>query len=162
MAARIVEVRNAIVTKVGNAWVSRGSIDDAVTGPWRLDIDTKKLKGRQVFVFPSTYTGNPANRAQDQNEYTLVLLVAEVYRGTPAGDPPDAWIDERVLFCEWLANDVLGNPRAERLLAVEGESESGLWPESVEVTTVYDVEELAERKLFLSVITATFREDAGE
>lgn len=160
MAARIVEVRNAAVTKIGNAWVSRGSADDAVSGPWRLDLDTKKLKGRQVFVFPSSYLGGPANRLEDQSDYTLVVLVAEVFRGT--GDVPDAWCDERALFCEWLANTVLGDPRGERLLAVEGDPDSGLWPESVEVTTVYDVEELAERKLFLSVITATFREDAGE
>lgn len=160
MAARIIEVRDAVVTKIGNAWVSRGSIDDAVTGPWRLDIKTKDHAGRQVYVFPSTYTGGPTNRLQDQNEYTLVILVAEVNR--TAGDPTEAWMDERALFCEWLANTVLGDPRGANLLAVDGDPDTGLWPESVEVTAVYDVEELAERKLFLSVITATYREHAAE
>lgn len=157
--ARIVEVRNAVVERIGNAWVSRSSIDDAVTGPWRLDLETKKLKGRQVYVFPSTYTGGPANRLEDQNDYTVVILVAEVYR--EPGDVPDVWLDERALFCEWLANEVLGDPRTERLLAVDGDSTSGLWPESAEVTTVYDIEELAERKLFLSVLTIMYREQAA-
>jgi hypothetical protein len=159
MSARIVEVRNAVVTRINGAWTSRGSIDDAVSGPWRLDLDTKKVKGRQVYVFPSSYSGGPENRLEDENDYTLVVLVAEVYRGT--GDPPDEWLDERALFCEWLANEVLGDPRAERLLAEPSDPGSGLWPESVEVTTVYDVDELVQKKLFLSVLTATFREQAA-
>lgn len=155
MAARIVEVRNAVVARILAAWVGRGA-DDNVTGPYRLDIDTKKLKGRQVYVFPSSTTGGPAYRGDDQNDYTLVVLVAEVYTGK--GNPPDAWVDARVEFCEWLNQTVLGDPRAPRLLAVEGVEDSGLWPETAEVTTVYDIEELAEKKLFLSVLGVTYRE----
>lgn len=159
MAARIVEVRGAAVARVNDAWTDRASVDDAVSGPWRLDIDVAKHKGRKVYVFPSSYTGGPATRAEDQNDYTLAVVVAEVYRG--GGDPPDDWIDARALFVEWLANTVLGDPRAGRLLAVEGDPDSGLWPESAEVTTVYDLEELTQKKLFFSVLTITYREHAG-
>lgn len=155
MAARIVEVRNGVVARVAAWW--EPAAPDEVSAPWDLDLDTGKMKGRKVQVFPSTYTGGPVTRGQDQDDYTLVVLVAEVFE--PSGDIPPEWVDERVAWCESLL-DLLGDPRAERLLAVDGAPDSGLWPETAECTTVYDLEELTERKLFLSVLTITYREHA--
>jgi hypothetical protein len=153
MAARIVEVRNAVVSRVNNAWVVRGGPDDLVLAPYRFDIDSGKHKGRKVYVFPSAYTGNPATRSEDQNDYSIVVLIVERYTG--AGDPTDVWVDERVEWVEWLLN-LLGDVRAERLLSES--ASGGLWPETAETTTVYDVEELSEHKLFVSVIHVTYRE----
>jgi hypothetical protein len=155
--ARIDEVADAVVARVKAEW--NPTSPSAVTAPDVPELDTKKLKGRQVYVLPDSFTGGPVTRAEDANDYTLVLLVAEVY---PHGGTVDKkWRRERTAFCEWLVNDVLGDPRAARLLAVEGDPNSGLWPESAEVSTVYDVEELEERKLLLSVLRITFREHAG-
>lgn len=160
MAARITEVRNAVVALINAAWVSRESIDDQVIGKTRVDIDSEKHKGRKVYVFRSTYTGNPANRDEDENDYTIALMVVERFAAASGmGDPPESWVDARVEWCAWLLN-VIGDARGPRLLALTGQPGSGLWPEVAEVTVVHDLEELAERKLFVSVLTATYREQA--
>ena len=155
MAARIVEVRDAVVERVAAWWGP--SAPDEVLGPAEFDLDTSKMLGRQVRVFPSTYTGGPVDRSGDQNDYTVVIAVTEVFRD--AGEVPAAWVDELVAWSERLLNAV-GSVRAERLLAT-GEAGSGLWPETAECTTVYDLEELTERKLFLSVLTIMYREHVG-
>ncbi len=153
MAARIVEVRDAVVERIAAWW--EPAAPDEVIGPWEIDLDTRELKGRRVQVFPSTYAGGPVSRLSDQNDYSIVIVVAELY---PDDGPIGArWIDGLVGWCEQLLNEI-GSVRAARLLAVEGQPDSGLWPETAECTTVYDLEELTERKLFLSVLTVLYRE----
>jgi hypothetical protein len=155
--ARIVDVCDAIVTKVDNWWVSRENAEDAVSAPFDFDLDTAVLAGRQVWAFPSTYTGEPITRGEDHNDYTVVLTVAEVY--PTEGVIPASWVRARIAWCETLLT-LLGDARGERLLAVDGDPDSGLWPQSAEMTTVYDLEELADRRLFLAVLTITYRESA--
>ena len=156
MSARIIDVRDALAERINDAWAADMEDADEVLTPYRFDIDSATHTGRKVYVFPSTYTGVPATRADDQNDYGLVVIVVERY--TLAGDPPDEWIDERVTWCEWLLG-IVGNARGDRLLATG--DDDGLWPETAECTTVYDLEELSERKLFVSVITLTLREHAA-
>jgi hypothetical protein len=155
--ARIVEVCDAVVTKVGNWWVSRENAEDDVTAPFDFDLDTAVLAGRQVWVFPSTYTGDPVTRGEDLNDYTVVITVAEMFASE--GAITTTWVRARIAWCETLLT-LLGDARGERLLAVEGEPDSGLWPQTAEATTVYDLEELADRRLFLAVLTITYRESA--
>ena len=155
--ARIIEARDALKEKIDTLWpveTRESQTDDEVLTPWLFRIEADKVVGRKVFLFPSAYATEFATRASDRGDYTFVLLVVERYR--EQGDPPDEWVDGRVSFCEWLAN-VTGDARGPRLLATN--HLDGLWPEVAEVTTVFDLEELTERKLFLSVLTITYREE---
>lgn len=155
--ARIIEARDALKQLIDAAWPvgeRESAEDDEVLTPWVFRIEAEKVRGRKVFVFPSAYATELVTRASDRGDYTFVLLVVERYR--EQGDPPDEWVDERVNFCEQLA-DAAGDARGPRLLATN--SRDGLWPETAEVTTVFDLEELTERKLFVSVLTITYREE---
>jgi hypothetical protein len=145
MAARIVEVRNALAAVISAWWTP--SNPDAVLAPWRFDIDSKTHTGRKVYVFPSEYGSENIARGFSQDDYAFVLLVVEKY--DEQGFPPDAWTDERVEWCESLLG-VLGDP--ESLLL------SSLWAQETAVSTVFDLEELTARKLFLSVLNVTYRE----
>lgn len=148
--ARIIEVRDAIKTRINELWHpdDREGPDDEVLTPWVFRIAAATIRGRKIFIFPSAYLSEMATRKSDQGDYTYVLFVCERYR--EQGDPQDAWIDERVSFCEWLVNAV-GDARGPKLLDT-------LWPETSGVELVYDTEELTERKLFCSVLNVTYRE----
>lgn len=145
MAARIVEVRNALAAAISAWWTP--TAPNAVLTPWRFDIDTKTHTGRKVYVFPSEYLRENIARGAEQADYTFAVLVAERYEDQ--GQPPDSWTDDRVEWCESLLEqlDTPGN-----LLL------SSLWPQEAAVTTVFDLEELTARKLFLSVLNVTYRE----
>lgn len=145
MAARIVQVRNALAAAISAWWTP--SAPDAVLTPWRFDLDTKTHTGRKVYVFPSDYTTENIARGFEQGDYGFTLIVAEKYE--EQGEPPDAWTDERVEWCESLYQ-LLADPEALLL--------SSLWPQEAAVTTVFDLEELSARKLFFSVLNVTYRE----
>lgn len=145
MAARIVEVRNALAAAI-RAWDTPSHADEVLT-PWRFDLDTKALTGRKVFVFPSEYAVENIARQAEQASYSFVLVVAEKYE--EQGQPGDAWVDERVLWCEGLLQ-LLDDPEALLL--------GSLWPQESAVATVCDIEELTARKLFFSVLNITYRE----
>lgn len=153
MAARVTEVRDAAVGRVGDWWAPVAP--DEVVGLSRVDIDSATLTGRKVYVFRSAYARAPATRGEDQGDYTLQVMVVERY--ADPGDPTEPWVDERVDFCDQLV-EVLGDARGGRLLADPGDPTSGLWPETAEVAEVHDIEELAERKLFVSIMTVMYRE----
>jgi hypothetical protein len=161
MAARIAEVRDAAAAKITAAWSPADP--DGVVARYRVDIDSATHEGRKVYVFPSaTASPEPATRGEDVFDYTLAFMVIERFTAADGmGDPAEAWVDERVAWVEWLWK-LLGDARAERLLADEEDPDSGLWPEVAEITTVYDLEELAERKLFVSVVTVTYREHSAD
>jgi len=159
MAARITEVRNAVAAAINAAWVSRESVNDEVVTLSRVTIDSATHAGRKVYVFRSAYAEVPVTRDEDQGDYTIAVMVVERYAGQ--GHPPESWVDARVDWCEWLVN-LLGDARGPRLLAVEGQPDSGLWPEVAEVTTVHDLEELTEKKLFVSVLNVTYREHSED
>lgn len=156
MAARITEVRDAVYDLVDNAWVSRSGPDDLVVKASRLDIRARDHAGRKVYVFRSAVLGVPVSREHDQDDYEIGLLVVE--KPTDAGDPDEAWVDQRVEFCQWLL-DTVGNAREVRLLPAS--ASGGLWPQAAQIDVVCDVEELSERKLFVSLLTVTYREFAA-
>lgn len=56
-----------------------------------------KLLGRRVVIFPTGYDNAPAHRGEDDYEHRVSVLTVERYTDA-AGDPPKAWIDERVDF----------------------------------------------------------------
>lgn len=148
--ARTIEVRDGLKDRIDELWpvVDRASADDLVLTPWTFRIEADKHKGRKVYIFPSAYLTEIASRSSDRGDYIYVLIVVERYR--EAGVPPDEWIDERVNFCEWLINNI-GDARGPKLL-------DSLWPETSGVSVVFDLEELTEKKLFVSVLNVTYRE----
>jgi len=160
--ARIDEVVDAVVAVIAADWSP--SAPDSVSAEDAPEFNTdpdegEVMSGRQVRVLPDSYDSpDAASRAQDVNDYTVVVVVAELY--PDAGPVPAAWVRERRRWVQDVLFAPLTNPRT-RLLAVPGEPGSGLWsvaPSAVE--TVYDVDELRERKVFLSVLRLTFREHA--
>lgn len=154
--ARITEVCDGVVALVEDWW-GPTSPDD-VSAPVEFDLDTAKLDGRKVWVFPASYAGAPVNRGEDQGDYSLTITVAELY--PDAGAIDKAWFRERVKFCEDLLAAIT-NVRGPNLLSDEADPDrTGLWAQESGVTTVYDVELLTERKLFLSVLNVTYREHA--
>lgn len=56
----------------------------------------KKGLGRRVYLFPATYTSEPADRGKDLYTHKITALCVERYE--EAGRPPVAWIDDRVDF----------------------------------------------------------------
>lgn len=157
--ARIDAVCDAVVAAIAAAW--EPVAPDQVSAPDVPDLETENMRGRgrQVYVLPGPYTGNPATRASDSNEYTVYVLVAELY--PDGGVPEPDWRRRRTAFCEWLINDVLGNPRTVRLLATDGDPNSGLWPESAEAVVACDFVRLDQTKLFYAELTITYREIAA-
>jgi hypothetical protein len=157
MAARITEVRDAAADRVREWWDPTGP--DEVRGCYRFDYDSRTAAGRKVFVLPVSYTGSPVTRREDADDYALAVVVVERFPAESAGDPDEAWVDERVEWVEDLLN-LLGNARGANLLADPGDPTSGLWPETAEATAVCDLEDLMEKKVFLAVLNVTYREHA--
>lgn len=152
MSARTTEARDALVALIAGWWAP--TAPDAVLAPWRFELKARSHAGRRVYVLPADYARENVTRAQEQGDYGYAVLVAERY--ATAGDPPDAWVDERVAWVESLYGLLSASDL--RLLADPGEPYSGLWPDRVEVATVLDYPALTQGKLFLSEIRATFRE----
>lgn len=156
-ATGITAAKNALVALIAAGW--NPAAPDAVTGVGRIDANVSELTGRKVYVFRSARTDTSAARGEDQHDYEFVIWIIEVYPGTD--DPPESWIDTRVSFAEWLL-ELVGDTRGARLLETPGVPGSGLWPETAELTTVYDVQDLTQYKAFSSVITVTYREQTTE
>lgn len=154
MSARIRDLRDALVELVDAKWTGAGE-NDEVIAPYQYDIYAKNLTGRKVLVIPEAYSGFPANRAEDSTDYGFQLWVVERY--TEAGDPPASWVDARVDFTEELEGWV-GNPR--RLPYFELHTSWVIEVQESGVTTVYDIVDLSENKLFIGVVTLLLREDA--
>ncbi len=55
-----------------------------------------KAVGRKVYVFPASYTSDPADRGHDQYTHRVIVLTVERYED--ASRPTKAWLDERVDF----------------------------------------------------------------
>lgn len=152
-ATGITAVRDALAALIDELWDTDDPADEVVTKS-SPDIDTSALKGRKVYVLRASRADEVANRGEDANDYTLVILVVEKFRNQ--GEAPEEWIDERVAWVEWLLNAV-ANPRGTRLLADEDVPGSGLWPQEAELAVVLDAEEIG-RGLFASQINVTYRE----
>lgn len=159
MASRIGQLRNAAKKLIDDWWEARWAAEDEVVSDYEFEIDSKTHKGRKVYIVPATGAISPVDRGTDLRDLGLLFLVVDKFaKDEGQGRPPEDWTDERVEFTEDLLG-VLSNPRQANLLAVDGQSRSGFWPQLSEWTTVYDADLLLEKRLFLSVITVTYREE---
>ncbi len=111
--------------------------------------ERNKLVGRQVVIFPTTYTYTGFTRGEDQYRHEVSVLTIERYDG--AGDPPRDWIDARVDFTYTYIvqgfDYTVGPTWAPRLLT-----------DSAEIQ-VCDIEKLTSGgRLFYSLVSIVFLE----
>ncbi len=163
--ARINAIADAVAANVLALWLASSSppgADDGVERVYETEIRLQDANtpfvGRHVYVFPTHYQapaadevgGRQATRAQSYRDYRVAVLVVEQYRDGPA-PVPTAWIDARLAFVEQVVWAPLQDPRRGPILA-------GVFPWGASEVITYDVDELVQRKLFLSVITASLRQ----
>lgn len=160
MAARIIDLCDALVTKITAAWPGGLTAPDeakrAYVAPLPLDRATP-VTGRRVWVFPAPYEDEAATRGEKNRAFELSVIVAERYavQAAAESDEARAWFDARVEFVE-VVYDALdfGQRTRNGLLAV---GDRRLWTQSSRCET-YDGEHLAGKKLFVSSIDLTLRE----
>lgn len=93
-----------LVTALTDAWEPTG--DDGAERVyfkrWGDGQDAlTELKGRRVLIYPTAYEKAGATRGEDLYEHRITVQVGERHRDP--GDPPTAWIDERV---DWVYDRV--------------------------------------------------------
>lgn len=153
MSTRINDLCDSIVTAIRDAWFPVSP--DLVERVYEVDLDAATFLGRRVYVTPEAYANQgPANRREDTEDLTAVLLIAE--RHTLSGAASKEWLDERVKWVQDVVVGTLDRVRNQPAILGTPATGGGYWPQSREVE-VYDRESLVERKLFLSVVSITFR-----
>lgn len=148
MAARIVEICDAVTAYLTANWVGTVPTIERVYTP---EFDHLAFVGPSVFVFPTAYQqAEMLDRKSDIDAYRVTLLFVE--KCIVAGLPTVAWLDARVLLVEGQIYEKLSDHRTPAI--------AGLWPETAEVTSVYDFDFLRATNLFISEIEIEFREVA--
>lgn len=150
MSARITELRDALLALVEAHWSP--AAPDEVVGDYQYDVMAADLTGRKVLVFADTADSFLSARAADGNDFGFQVWVVE--RFTDPGRPTRAWVDERVAFLSDLF-DLLKEPRRLPYLPAA----PAVYPQEAAISTVYDIVELVENKLFVGTINLTLRED---
>lgn len=149
MAASVLDIADAVVAAIEAAW---GPTDpDSVERDYLFRADLDRMQGRQVRVYPLSYTDNPASRGSVDGgesicEFGIGVTVAE--RCTEAGKPSREWVDERVTFAEEKVYNVLSNrlPGVSKSLTLEADAGS-----------VYDIGILGQNRAFWSEFEFVFR-----
>jgi hypothetical protein len=150
MEARVIEFCDAVVAAILASWVPVSP--NAVSSEYEPDFDIATITGRKVYVFPAGYgQAGTVTRGEDENEYRVSVIIMERY--TDEGAVPKAWLNARVL---WVQNSLYVPLTDARAASILGES----WPETGDVTTVYDLDVLRDYKVFLSEIEIAYREIA--
>lgn len=118
--------------------------------------DLKDFTGRRVFLFPMEYQTDDENRSENRYGYRIGITVLERFEDADkaSSEIVKAWLDERLDFVETRIIDGLdyGNGG----LLVFGGRE--VWTESIECPQRYDVDLLAEKKMFRCDLMFMFRE----
>ena len=121
--------------------------DITVSRAYRQELNLGKFTGRQIKVFPKSYTSpSVITRREVSWLVSLIIVIAERYVGD--GYPPDSWTDERIVWVEQNIFDVFGNVEPFRL--------GKYWCETADVTVAYDYNLLTEDKVFWSEVELGF------
>jgi len=146
-----------LVSVLDEAWEPEAP--DAVSREYLADVSEKDLKdftGRRVLLFPMEYQSDDENRAENRYGYRVGVTVLERFEDADKATSAavKAWLDERLDFVETLLIDGFdyGNGG---LLEFSGRR---VWTESIECQQRYDVDLLAEKKLFRCDVAFVFRE----
>lgn len=151
MAARILEVCDAVVAKLvaDNPGLACRRVyapdEDDAGGSYAVP------QVRTVYVMPAAYgQDGTMTRAGDLNGRRVGVVVV-----TPLSVPPTVEeIDAEVEFVQTAIYDVFSDPRN---MPVLGAGEPGVWPDTAEVVSVYEPDELR-RGVFVSQVDIGFRE----
>jgi hypothetical protein len=152
-----IAIRDAVVGIVQAWWTP--SAPDTVQAVYLPDSESpNKLPGRRVMVANDpvmvTQPGG-ATRDSDIYDYPIYVAVVEPYKG--AGNPPVAWIDERVQFFETLLK-LLGEARkGEDGAALFTGDLAAVYPNEAESIVAFDLDELRENKLYWGMFAVTYR-----
>src|SRR4051794_41184916 len=88
--------------------------DIQVARAYRQELNLGKFNGRQVRVFPKSYTSpTVVTRSEVSWLASLIVVIAERY--PLDGFPPNDWMDERIVWVEQNIFDVFGNVTPYRL-----------------------------------------------
>jgi hypothetical protein len=148
----VIEVRNSLAARIEALWTGADSdAGDEVIRASYFDVEAADLTGRKVWPLPEAYTNFSATRGEDTWDYSFQVWVVERYE--EQGPIPEEWTEARMQFVEELF-EALSDPRSEPLA-----TQPGLYVQEGEVSTLYDVVDLVEAKLFVSVFTLLLRED---
>lgn len=139
-----------LVSLVRAAW--NPAAPDQVERVYEAPLDAASIKGRRVYLFPATYSSEPADRGNDLYTHKIVALCVKKYEAQ--GRPPVAWVDAEV---DWVY---------EQLFQGLDFSHNGplLWgsrsivTRAIEPVDVYDAAYLVQNKVFWSEVVFDFEE----
>ena len=153
MASNIIAVCDYLVDVVEAAWTGI-TADDSVERVYVAPIKLHEQAGRHVFIYPLSYSNQPATRGHDEWSYQIGVIVIEGYE--QPGEPTKAWMDDRVDFVQDKVFDPLDFSRSPA--AVSG----GLRMLTTEATCdVYNIDQMIQEKQFRSELRFTFTEIRG-
>lgn len=150
MAANILEICDHLVDVVTAEWTGIG-VQDSVERVYLTPLKLHTQEGRHVFIFPRDYENSPATRGEDSWTHQIGIVVAEKY--DDPGEPPIAWMDERVLFVQEYVFNPLDFARSPQIVA----GGLGLITQTSTVS-VYNSERMESDHMFWSEIALTFTE----
>ncbi len=155
--ARIIEVIDAMVSRVNAAWTGKGTGDE-VSRVYLAPLNLASLTGRKVWFFPVRYSDGTADRGENETTYNVAAIIAERYTGNES-EPPKSWVDTRVAFAEQQVytqcdfGDSVG-------FLVPGAGRQ-VWTEAIDATAAYDVEFLSKKQVFWCEFEFSLREIAA-
>jgi hypothetical protein len=147
----VLQVCDAAALRIEQSW--NPSAPDEVSREYLIPVDVEKIEGRKVYVFPASYSSEPSNREDNQDDQRIAVLVIEKFRDE--GRPPKDWLDERAVFVQEKVWNLLTDPHNDLLTTA---ANSKHWPQMAEVQAVYDIDMLDSKKVFWCEILVTFRD----
>ncbi len=156
MAARVIEVADAVVAFLQASWVpvAPDLVERVYGAEFGLTVGYEPLlAGRRLMVYPATYEHpNLETRTIYRKEFVLKVCGVERYTGDEAL-PPKEWMDDRV---EWFEKKVFLPLRNQNLVVLTSLIPSLENPATVD--EVYDIAKYFENKTFWTTGTFSFQE----
>lgn len=83
-----------LVTLISTAWGPTSP--DAVSRVYQFSLLSNEFQGRRVYVFPTDYGYEPADRSEARFDHRITIVTVERY--ADPGLPDNTWCDARVDF----------------------------------------------------------------
>ena len=156
MSAQIIEVADKLVTDIRAYALTEGYTDLNVQRVYTMTHDLNKSVGKKVDVYPvSVDSTDDSTRTDTFYNFSFSLVVFERY--IQAGNIPNSWIDDNVLFVQTCVFNPFDGPTGV-LFTVDG---IDYWVDSISIPTVFDYDMVREHKSFWSEVELTLRRDSN-